>query len=155
MKKLAGVFATLMLASTVISLPSKADDSVTEAQKIFKQFTDMERAFDPSLAELFAPNAVIKDIRIYQDGQNKTITWSGNDYKQVLRAGLPVAKVRNDINNYGPPNFVRDGANVRIKTTRNNLLKKTSGPFELVIAPSNINGKMQWKIVEETSQSEP
>lgn len=131
-----------------------AEDAVVEAQRLFKQYTEMERAFDPSLGELFAPNAVIKDVRVYQDGQTKTITWSGNDYKQVLRAGLPVAKIRNDMNNYSAMTYTRDGANVRIKGTRHSLLKKYSAPFELVVAPSNANGKSTWKIVEELTQSE-
>lgn len=132
-----------------------AEDSIVEAQRLFKQFSEMERAFDPALAELFSPSAVVKDVRVYQDGQTKTITWTGADYKQVVRAGLPVAKVRNDLNNYTAINYTKEGANVRIKGTRHSLLKKYSSPFELVLAPSTQNGKTTWKIIEELTQSEP
>ncbi|MBX9570063.1 MAG: hypothetical protein K2X77_14280 [Candidatus Obscuribacterales bacterium] len=128
---------------------------MVEAQKVFKQFSEMERAFDPAVAELFAPNAVVKDVRVYQDGQTKTITWSGTDYKQVLRAGLPVAKIRNDLNTYSAIAYSREGANVRIKGSRHNTLKKYSGPFELVVAPVTANGRTSWKIIEEFTQSEP
>lgn len=150
--------STSLLAISALflaSAPAFAEDAIAEGQRIFKQYTEMERAFDPTLSELFAPNALVKDVRIYQDGQTKTITWSGNEYKQVLRAGLPVAKIRNDINSYSGITYTRDGANVRIKGTRHSQLKKYSSPFELVVAPSSANGKTTWKIVEELTQSEP
>jgi len=143
--------ACLLLTVT----PVFAEDAMVEAQKVFKQFSEMERAFDPAVAELFAPNAVVKDVRVYQDGQTKTITWSGTDYKQVLRAGLPVAKIRNDLNTYSAIAYSREGANVRIKGSRHNTLKKYSGPFELVVAPVTANGRTSWKIIEEFTQSEP
>ena len=147
--------ACLLAFIAISSGAAHAEDSVLEAQRVFKQFTDLERTFDPALADLFAPNAVVKDVRIYQDGQTKTITWSGTDYKQVLRAGLPVARLRNDLNTYSQVSFIREGNNVRVKTTRQCQLKKSSGPFEIVVAPTNANGRNVWKIVEETAQNEP
>lgn len=153
--KVAQLLPIALLALLNLAAPAKAEDSIAEAQKVFRQFVELEKSFDPSLADLFAPNAVIKDVRVYQDGQTKTITWSGSDYKQVLRAGLPIARARNDVNTYGPANYYRDGNNIRIKTTRQSVLKKYTGPFELVIAPIANNGKSSWKILEEVSQSEP
>ncbi len=132
--------------------PALADDpAVTEAQKLFKQFTELEHAYDPAQGELYSPTAVIKDTRIYQDGHNNTLTWTGDSYKQIIKAQLPVAKARNEQNVYSQVSYSREGNNVRIKCSRFSALKKFTGPMELLVAP---NGK-GWKIIEESCQSQP
>ena len=119
---------------------------------MFRQYTDLEHAYDPALSELFSPGATIKDTRIYQDGSNKLLTWTGDNYKLIIKARLPVAKVRNEQFVYSQVSYTREGNNVRIKCLRYSPQKKIGGPLEMLVAP---NGKNSWKIIEEICQSQP
>ena len=130
------------------------DLAVLEAQKVFKQYVDLERAYDPAQAELYAPNASIKDTRLYQDGQSKTLTWTGDSYKQIIKAQLPVAKSRNEQYSYQQTSFTHEGNNVRLKCVRVSSTKKYSAPLEIVFAAGPKPGT-PWKIVEESCQSQP
>ncbi|MBX9725430.1 MAG: hypothetical protein K2X81_28795 [Candidatus Obscuribacterales bacterium] len=144
---------TILANITFCSLGASADDqSILEAQKLFKQYTDFEHSYDLSQADLYAPNAIIKDTRIYQDGPSKTLTWNGGEYKQILKASLPVAKARNDQYNYSQVAYNKEGSNIRIKCIRYSVSKKYSAPLELVLTP---NGKGGYKILEESCQSQP
>ncbi len=144
---------TFLANLTFCSLGASADDpSILEAQKLFKQYTDFEHSYDLAQADLYAANAVIKDTRIYQDGPSKTLTWNGGEYKQILKASLPVAKARNDQYNYSQVTYSKEGANVRIKCMRYSVSKKYSSPLELLLTP---NGKGGYKILEESCQSQP
>ena len=151
-KLLFSVLFSLTIGCAWNVLPVSAEDgAIIEAQKIFKQFVDLERAYDSSQAELFAPTATIRDTRVYQDGQSKTLSWTGDNYKQIIKAQLPVAKARGEQIQYSQVAYAREGNNVRVKCIRYNALRKFSSPLELLIAP---NGK-GWKIVEESLQSQP
>lgn len=146
---------SLLSAITILYLGTSAafadDPSVVEAQKLFKQYVELERSYDPTQADLFAPNAVIKDTRVYQDGQNKVLNWNGESYKQIVKAQLPVSKARAEQFIYSQPAFSREGNNVRLKCTRSSSTKKYAAPLEMVFAPGK-NGL--WKIVEESMQSQ-
>lgn len=149
-------FAALSGLSIVLFLLSPAlafdDPSILEAQRLFKQFVDLERAYDPAQADLYAPQAVIKDTRVYQDGENKTLTWTGDSYRQIIKAQLPVARARNEQFVYSQMSYSKEGNNVRLRCTRSLPSRKFSSPLEMVFAPAQKNG---WKIVEETCQSQP
>lgn len=127
------------------------ETALLEAQKLFKQYTDLERNYDTSITDLYAPDAVIKDTRQYQDGQSKTLTWTGESYKQILKAQIPVAKARGEQYAYSAPAYTREGSGVRIRCTRTLQHKKFSSPLELLTGPS----KGSWKILEEVLQSQP
>lgn len=145
--------SVLFLMNFFTGINCYADDqSVMEAQRIFKLYTELERAYDPSQADLFAPNAVIKDTRVYQDGQNKTLTWNGENYKQIVKAQLPVSKARAELFTYSAPTFIHEGNSVRMKCNRSSNTKKFSAPLEMVFAPT---AKGAWKIIEESCQSQP
>jgi len=144
--------ATGLLLPSFIS-PALADDAATlDAQRLFKQFVDLEHAYDPAQADLFASSAVIKDTRVYQDGPTKTYNWTGDNYRAIIKAQLPVQKVRGEQYNYSQVSYMREGNNVRIKCTRSMPQRKFSAPFELLLAPS---AKQGYKIIEETFQSQP
>lgn len=142
----------LLLSFAVAPVSVHADDSsVLEAQKVFKQYVDLEKAYDPLQADLFAPNAVIKDTRLYQDGQNKVLTWNGESYKQIVKAQLPVSRARAEQFIYSQPVFSKEGGNVRMKCTRSSSTKRYAAPLEMVFSAGK-NGS--WKIIEESMQSQ-
>lgn len=146
--------ASALLVS--IQLGSSAEDqSILEAQKLFKLYTEFEHAYDPAQAELFSPSAAIKDTRIYQDGQNKTLSWTGENYQRLIKAQLPVSKARAEQFTYSAPTFTKEGNNVRMRCTRSSNSKKFVAPFEMVFAMVGTGKASSWKIVEETMQSQP
>ncbi len=141
-----------MLISINQSGFSADDPAVAEAQRIFKQYSEMEHQYDPLQADLYANAAVIKDTRIYQDGQSKTLNWSGESYKQIVKARMPVLKARNEQFSYSQMSFTREGNNVRVRCQRFNQNKKFSSPVELLIGKTEKNA---YKIIEESFQSQP
>lgn len=130
------------------------DPAIIEAQKVFKQYVDLERAYDPAQADLYAGTASIKDTRVYQDGQSKTLNWTGDSYKQIIKAQLPVARARNEQFNYQQATFTREGNNVRLKCLRVSSAKKYSAPMEIVFSNGGKPGAPM-KIIEENCQSQP
>jgi hypothetical protein len=148
------VSTVLMFCGSSCGVPSAAaDDAATlDAQRIFKQFVDLEHSYDPAQADLYASSAVIKDTRVYQDGPTKTFNWTGDNYKSIIKAQLPVQKARSEQFAYTQVSYAREGNNIRIKCTRTASQRKFSAPFELLLAPA---GKQGYKIIEETFQSQP
>lgn len=151
MFKKAALSLVLLTAALNVNAAYADDPAVLEAQKLFRQFVDYEHNYDSAQADLYAPNANIKDVRVYSDGQSKTLSWVGDAYKQIVKAQLPVAKARGEQNAYSQVTYTREGNNVRIKCLRASALKKFSAPMEIVVAPV---GKA-WKIIEENCQSQP
>lgn len=148
--------ALILFVGALISFVNPAlaaDDAATlDAQRLFKQFVDLEHAYDPAQADLFASSAVIKDTRVYQEGPTKTFNWTGDNYKAIIKAQLPVQKARSEQFAYSQVSYAHEGNNVRIKCTRTSSQRKFSAPFEMVLAPT---GKQGYKIIEEIFQSQP
>lgn len=144
---------SLAFCLTALTLPvaAQSDSATRSARDFFQKYMELERAFDASQCDLYAADAQIKNTRLYPSGQNQVITLTGSEYKRLLRAALPLAKARNDVNQYSAISYQKEGNAVRIKCTRFSQLKQYSSPFELVIAPSGNS----WLITSEASQSKP
>lgn len=121
-------------------------DPMAEAKTLFSRYAAIETAFDPSVAELYADDAIIKNKRIYPTGQVRELT------KQLIRASMPLAKIKNDYSIYSEIRFKAEGPGVRITAQRFSVMKKYSSPISLLVAPDT-NG--HWLIREELSESRP
>lgn len=145
--------ALLGLCLIFLALPANSEDTaITDAKNFFKLYSEQERNFDPSMADLYAPTATIKDVRIYQDGQNQTLTWTGESYKQIIRAQMPVAKARGEQNLYSQISYQKEPNGIRIKCNRYCSQKKFAAPMELLISSAARGG---YKITEAYYQSQP
>jgi hypothetical protein len=122
------------------------------AEKLWTEFVELGLAFDPALADLYADDAVIRMTRRYPGGRLKTLSWSGADYKPLIRRAMPIARNRGDIDIYSQVTFQAVGDGVRIQATRYSTLKKYRAPHELTVAagPDGV-----WRIVEERGESRP
>ncbi len=136
---------------TCLNVFAQGDPSVTAAKELFQRYVELDHNFDTAQGELYSPEAVIKNTRLYPGGQNQTLSFSGAEYKRMLRASLPLAKAKNDVNQYSGITFTKEGNGVRIKCTRISPVKQYSSPFEILVAPAG----SVWQIVAETSQSKP
>jgi hypothetical protein len=151
MRRLAAV-AMLGLVS-IIALEGAADDSsLVRAKQLFGRYVALEHAFDPTVADLYSDDAVIRNKRTYPTGQVRQLTIPAPKYKELLRASMPLAKARGDTSTYSDVRYVEEGKHVRIAATRFSNLKKYSSPISLLVGPSDAGG---WLIYEELSESQP
>ncbi|MYN05508.1 hypothetical protein GTP41_25780 [Pseudoduganella sp. DS3] len=137
------VFAALALG---LAAPALAQ---SEAEALFAKYKAMERAFDPELVNLYCDTALIRNVRSYPDGQQRTLELPAPRYKELIRNVMPLAKARGDVNTYSEVAFSPEGGNTRITATRHSEMKKYSSPISLLVGKcGNSVG-----ILEELSQS--
>jgi hypothetical protein len=142
------------MAAAPAAAPAEATGAARKnAEALFNRYIDLEHAFDPALVDLYADEAHIQS-RVIVPGRPPTVrTWSGAQYKELLRRALAKAKEkRQDLNFYSAVNYLRDGSRVRIKAMRYAELQKAVSPVELLVGP---NAAGAWRIFEELSESHP
>jgi hypothetical protein len=123
------------------------------AEALFARYIDLEHAFDPALVDLYADSARIES-RVIVVGRPPTVrTWSGAQYKDLLRRALQKAKEKKqDLNYYSAINYLAEGGRVRIRAMRYAELQKAVSPVELLVGP---DASGTWRIFEELSESHP
>jgi hypothetical protein len=122
------------------------------AQELWKSYQDLGSRFDPSLADLYADDAVVRNTRRYPDGHTRTLEWSGKEYQSLVRQAMPLARSRGDLDLYSNVQFKVIGDRTQITATRYSTSKRYYAPHELIT--ENVKGE-GWKIVAETGQSRP
>ena len=139
------------LAGLVISVLAWAQDAEIDAAKqFFSQYTALENAYDPGLADLYADEAFIKRKRSMPMGESRSVIVPAPKYKTRLRQNVEIAKARGDRSSYSDVTYTQEGEFVRIDALRYSEKKKGTTPFSIVVGPSP-GGK--WLIYEELSES--
>jgi hypothetical protein len=146
-------FPTIMLIVLAFSAaPLAAQASPGSARELWNAYVERGTAFDPSLADLYATNAIIRNTRRYPDGRTRTLEMSGKEYQALVRQAMPLARSRGDVDVYSNVKFERRGKRTRITATRYSTLKKYEAPHELIVGNPTGAG---WKILQETGESQP
>jgi len=148
MKRVVSTMFCVMLLWAASSSAAALDD----AKAFFDHFVQLEHAFDPAAADLYADDAVIKNKRTYPTGQVRELTMPASKYKTLIRQTMPLAKLRGDTNSYSDISYANEGAMVRIRATRFSNLKHYATPISLLVSPDD---KGRWLIREELSESRP
>jgi len=148
MKRLVSTMFCVLLVWAASSSAAPLDD----AKALFEQFVQLEHAFDPAAADLYADDALIKNKRTYPTGQVRELTMPASKYKTLIRQAMPLAKLRGDTNSYSEISYANEGSMVRIRATRFSNLKNYASPISLLVSPDD-NGR--WLIREELSESRP
>jgi hypothetical protein len=141
-----------LFASAMCSAAAIGADNVGKAKELFERYIALEQAFDPAQADLYADDAKIQNTRNYPGGEKRTLTIPAPKYKEMLRAAMPIAKMRGDTSSYSEVKYTAEGKSIRITATRFSNLKKYSSPFSLLVAPDK---EGNWRILEELSESQP
>jgi len=147
--------SSLVLLASMTASPASAQQvasPVDKAKALFVRFVQLEQAYDPRVADVYADDAVITDKRTYPNGKVREVTFPPQKYKQLIRQALPVARARGDRSTYTQCVYEPQGPRVRITCARYSELKKYSSPYTLVVGPS---GSARWQILEEVSESRP
>lgn len=140
------VFLTLLLTNPVLA------DEMSDSKKLFAKYQSLERAFDPAAADLYCDTALIRNVRIYPGGKERTLELPAKKYKDLIRTAMPLARASGDYNTYSKISYSAEGKSVRIVATRYSVLKKYSSPISLLVGKCN-NG--QTGVLEEISESRP
>lgn len=147
------VVLSLLLSLSAAVLPAQADGPAMEmAEHVFEQYVKLEQEYDSAVADLYADDALIQNTRRYPTGQSRTLTFEAPKYKELIRQAMPVAKARNDANDYLDVKYAAEGERVRITCRRYSRLKQYFSPLSLLVGPGP-DGR--WVIVEELSESQP
>lgn len=142
----------LLLVAFLVAAPASLGAAPDAARQLFEQYVALGHAYDPSLAELYADDAFIKNTRTYPTGEVRELTMPAAKYKALIRQAMPLAKARGDRNTFSDVSYAAEGARVRIRASRFSELKKYTSPITLLVGPS-ANGR--WLIYEEVSESRP
>lgn len=127
-------------------------ESIERAKGLFEEYVELEKAFDPAVADLYSDEAVITNRRTYPTGQVRELAIPAVPYKELLRQAMPLAKQLSDTNRYSDCSYRSLGEKVEIKCQRFAERKKYTSPIRLVVGPA-ATGK--WVIHEEHSESIP
>ena len=122
------------------------------AEALFAQYQSRERAFDPAVADLYCDDALIRNVRTYPDGQQRTMELPAPKYKELLRSVMPAAAAQGDYSTYSDVVYTIEGEGVRINASRYSVSKQYTSPISLLVGrcPAGDIG-----ILEELSQSQP
>jgi hypothetical protein len=138
-------------AKTTTPKGSAQGDLIPKAKTFFQHYVELEHAFDPSIADLYADQATIKNTRYMPDGKVVPATVPVMKYKQILRDYMKnKARQIGDVSNYTNDTYSVEGGKVRIKVTRYSSIEKVSSPVSMLVGP-DATGK--WLIYEELSES--
>ena len=144
---------TRIVALLLISASATfAAEPPSDAKALFERFVSLGRAFDPAVADLYAGDAKIQNMRTYPTGEKRTLAMSGVEYKNLIRKVMPLAKERGDISRYSEVKYAEEDGRIRITSVRYSELKDYSSAFSLLVGAGE-DGK--WLIFEETSESKP
>jgi hypothetical protein len=139
-------------AKTAAPKGSAQGDLIPKAKAFFQRYVELEHAFDPSIADLYSDQAVIKNTQYQADGKIVPLTKPVDKYKPILRNYMKTkARQIGDVSNYTNDTYTVEGSNrVRIKVTRYSSIEKVSSPVSMLVGP-DATGK--WLIYEELSES--
>ena len=141
----------IFLACFLIAIPAAAQDH-SQAEAVFDQYQSKEKEFDASVADLYCDTAIMRNVRSYPDGQQRTLELPASKYKELIRAAMPLAKAKGDYSTYSGVAFAPENGNIRVTATRYSMSKKYSSPISLLIGDC---GSDSYGILEELSQSQP
>jgi hypothetical protein len=152
---LLGLFVLLLAAPFAAAQETVAPpEMVTGAQRLLDKYIALEHAFDPAIADLYAPGATIRTKRTYPTGEVRELTIPVNQYKELIRQMMPIARASGDISRYSACAYTEGDtrARVRVRCTRYSVLKDYSSPVSFLVGPSRGG---EWLIFEELSESQP
>jgi len=143
------LIAALFAGTCVIASSAQAANN---GEAVFSRYVALERSFDPAAADLYCDNALIRNVRKYPDGQERTLELPAAKYKELIRTVMPAAKAKGDVSKYSNVVYAPEGPNIRITADRYSEMKKYTSPLSLLVGQCNGG---DWAILEEISQSRP
>ena len=149
MGKIRILFALALLAFGSAAFCASPQES---AEALFKRYESLGSAYDVALADLYSDAARISNRRTYPSGEVRELSLPAAQYKDLIRAAMPLAQSRGDRSRFTDVRYETSGDEVRITATRHSELKQYASPLILVVG-ADASG--EWLILEEHSESRP
>jgi len=131
--------------------PARADDAA-EVLTLFKEYMARSDRFDPSLADLYADDAVVRSKRVLPGGRTEMISFSGAQWKALIRQAMSLAKERGDRNTFRNIAVRPSGTDVIVTAERYSHLKSYASPLAQFWRKDQ-NGT--WRVGAELTETRP
>ena len=145
----------IILAASIAAIAQDrlSQDARIKAEQVLNRYVELEHAFDPAIADLYADDAVIQTRRTYPNGEVRNLSIPAAEYKALIRKTTPLAKARNDVSRYSNCTYrAAVMGRVRVACARYSELKNYTSPMSLVVGPGP---RGDWLVFEELSESQP
>lgn len=140
-----------LLISSGVAFAQDAD--VNSVKEFFRGYVEMGENFDVSSADLYLNSAIIRNLRRYPDGSEKSMQLNGAQWKELIIKVMPLAKTRGDKSTFSHIIISIDGKQAKIKANRYSNLKCYTDIGYFMIIELQPDGK--YKIIEEYMESQP
>src|SRR5262245_64505124 len=113
----------LVVLGTSIGTPAIHAQEVASnesPQEFFDRFVALGGAYDASVADLYADDALIQSVRRYPDGRARTFRFVGVEYKRIIASAMPLARRRGDRDRYSNVTISMESDRPHIRCRRYN-----------------------------------
>jgi hypothetical protein len=144
-------FGILLLTAALFAAAQaqeRPDASLERARQVIESYVNLERAYDPRLADLYADEAVIKSNQSGPNGESQWVTAQGWQYKKMVRDAMPKFRSMGFKASYSGARYELSGKNVRVSAVQYIDKSRSSNPIQWTIGPGR---RSQWLILEEVS----
>lgn len=142
------LLTTLLLSAAQGPAQDRPDASLERARQVIESYVNLERAYDPRLADLYADEAVIKANTNGPNGESQWVTAQGWQYKKMVREAMPKFRAQGFKASYSAARYEMSGKNVRVSVVQYVDKSRASHPIQWTIGPGRT---AQWLILEEVS----
>ena len=130
--------------------PLSADDALSNAKLIYRQYVQHTMNFEPSIAMLYTELPKISITRNYPDGTSQTKTIPSWRYKQFIATVMPLAKQRGDSVRFSEEEYEQlPEDKVRIKVKQYSVLGDYWSDVTLLVVRTGD----KWLIAEDLTAS--
>jgi tetratricopeptide (TPR) repeat protein len=141
-------------AAAPAELPPADETSrmLARAQALLETYEALGGAYDESIAELYADDAIIEMARLKPSGEMERMRISGIDHKKLVPEIMAGARERGEEHSFSNVQLSVEGTRVRINCSRRSSVTGSETPHTMVVGP-DANG--EWLILEEIIESPP
>ena len=144
-------FILIFLISGGDTFAQDADDN--NVKEFFREYVEKGENFDVSIADLYLDSAIIRNLRRYPNGSEKSMQLTGAQWKELIIKVMPVAKAKGDKSTFSQIVISIDGKRAKIKANRYSNLKCYTDTGYFMIVEQQPDSK--YKILEEYMESQP
>lgn len=147
--RLVGVLAVTAFISLANVGSSSLAASLNDAQvrNFFNTYVELEKAYDPAIAELYSDGALLRIKVLKPDGQEQHLELSGGQLKSLAKQIMAEAKARGSKTVYRDVQVSLNGNTAKIKTQRRSNVECYLDKTHTIVLLQQANGDLL--IVEE------
>lgn len=153
MMRLVNIHHVLAFCLVILPVSAVSGEIEAEARTFFARYIALGEAYDVSLADLYADDAVIHGIRRYPDGRIQTVQLSGEEWKSLIVKVMPLARAQQDRSTYSNIEVSVTGSRAKISADRYTHRKCYTDTGYFMIIERQDNGN--YLIVDEYTETQP